>query len=108
MNHERPDNHSAQSTRDSLPDQAQPIARGAAQRRSWRVPVALSALAAVLLAVGALPRLHANSALAAGVGPKAAPTVSVVMPRAAPSSQELLLPGSVMPSQDASIFARTS
>jgi membrane fusion protein (multidrug efflux system) len=108
MNHERPDNHSAQSTRDSLPDQAQPIARGAAQRRSWRVPVALSALAAVLLALGALPRLHANSALAAQVAAQAAPTVSVVMPRAAPSSQELLLPGSVMPAQDASIFARTS
>jgi membrane fusion protein (multidrug efflux system) len=108
MNHERPDNHPAQSTRDRLPDQAKPNAHGAAQRRSWRVPVALSALAAVLLALGVVPRIHANSALAAQVEAQAAPTVSVVMPRSAPSSQELLLPGSVMPFQDASIFARTS
>ncbi len=74
----------------------------------WRVPLALAGLAAVLLAAGLIPRLHASHALTSQVAAQRALNVAVVKPTFAPASQELLLPGSVMPYADASIYARTS
>jgi len=68
----------------------------------------LPVLAAALLAAGILPRLSASAQLTAQVNAQAKMAVEVVTPRAAPATQELLLPGSVMPYAEASIFARTS
>ncbi|CAB3769619.1 efflux RND transporter periplasmic adaptor subunit [Paraburkholderia solisilvae] len=79
-----------------------------AARRRYRVPLALAGLAAVLLGIGLAPRLEAKRALADQVAAQRALPVSVVMPKPAPASSELLLPGSVMPYADASIYARTS
>jgi membrane fusion protein (multidrug efflux system) len=78
------------------------------KRRRFIVPVALAALAAALLTIGIVPRLHASTALTQQVQAQRELTVDTVMPKRAPASQELLLPGSVMPYADASIYARTS
>ncbi|MGG1945313.1 efflux RND transporter periplasmic adaptor subunit [Trinickia sp. NRRL B-1857] len=71
-------------------------------------PIALVGIAAALLAIGIVPRLAASTTLSQQVDAQRAPTVTAVTPRRAPASQELLLPGSVMPYADASIYARTS
>ncbi|MFM0199530.1 efflux RND transporter periplasmic adaptor subunit [Paraburkholderia fungorum] len=81
-------------------------ARSTPRRRLW--PLALSGLAAALLLAGILPRVSANAALTQQTQAQSALSVSVVMPRAAPSSNELLLPGAVTPFAEASIYARTS
>ncbi|MGF6602660.1 membrane fusion protein (multidrug efflux system) [Paraburkholderia sp. GAS448] len=85
-------------------------ARGGTKTRPRRyvVPVALVAVAAALLVVGIVPRLYASTALTEQVAAQSALNVAVVTPSHAPASQELLLPGSVMPYADASIYARTS
>lgn len=75
-------------------------------RRLW--PFALGGLAAALLIVGIVPRLHASAALTQQAQAQSMVSVSVVTPRAAPTSSELLLPGAVTPFADASIYARTS
>ncbi len=79
-----------------------------AVRRRYMGPFLLIALAAALLTVGIVPRLHASSALTQQVAVQHALSVAVIRPVSAPALQELLLPGSVMPFADASIYARTS
>ncbi|SEB23558.1 efflux RND transporter periplasmic adaptor subunit [Paraburkholderia sartisoli] len=78
------------------------------KRRRFMLPVALAAVVAALLAIGIVPRLHAGTALTQQVDAQRELTVETVTPARAPVSQELLLPGSVMPYADASIYARTS
>jgi RND family efflux transporter MFP subunit len=80
----------------------------AVKRRRLILPVALAAVAAALLALGIVPRLHASTALTQQADAQRELTVATVAPTRAPASQELLLPGSVMPYADASIYARTS
>lgn len=72
------------------------------------MPLAFGAVAAALLVVGIVPRLQASTALTSQAAAQHALSVSVIKPRNAPAVQELLLPGSVMPYADASIYARTS
>jgi RND family efflux transporter MFP subunit len=74
----------------------------------YRLPLILAGVAAVLLIIGIVPRLLASSALNQQVAAQTALTVKVVSPGHAPASQELLLPGAVMPHADASVYARTS
>ncbi|MFL9890966.1 MULTISPECIES: efflux RND transporter periplasmic adaptor subunit [Paraburkholderia] len=76
--------------------------------RRYRLPLILAGVAAVLLIIGIVPRLRASSALDQQVAAQTALTVKVVSPGHAPASQELLLPGAVMPYADASVYARTS
>jgi membrane fusion protein (multidrug efflux system) len=92
---------------------AMPVSRAATnneavKRRRLILPVALAAVAAALLALGIVPRLHASTALTQQADAQRELTVATVAPTRAPASQELLLPGSVMPYADASIYARTS
>ncbi|RKR38903.1 efflux RND transporter periplasmic adaptor subunit [Paraburkholderia sp. BL17N1] len=75
-------------------------------RRLW--PFALCGLAAVLLIIGIVPRLHASAALTEQTQAQSMLSVSVVKPRPAPAVNELLLPGAVTPFAEASIYARTS
>lgn len=70
--------------------------------------IALGCLAAALLALGIAPRLRASTELTRQARAQTALTVSLVEPKPAPASQELLLPGAVTPYIDASIYARTS
>lgn len=76
--------------------------------RRYRVPLLLAGVAAVLLIIGIVPRLRASSALNEQVAAQTALTVNVVAPGHAPASQELLLPGAVMPYAETSVYARTS
>jgi RND family efflux transporter MFP subunit len=82
---------------------AQPVAR-----RRFAAPLALGAIAAALLVIGIVPRLHASTALTSQAAAQNALSVSVIKPRNAPATQELLLPGAVTAYADASIYARTS
>jgi RND family efflux transporter MFP subunit len=76
--------------------------------RRFVLPVALATIAATLLAIGIVPRLHASTELTQQVAAQRYPSVEALTPTRAPASQELLLPGNVMPFADASIYARTS
>jgi membrane fusion protein, multidrug efflux system len=76
--------------------------------RRYVLPLVIGGLAAVLFTVGLAPRLAAKHALTQQVAAQRALPVSIVTPKPAPASSELLLPGSVMPYADASIYARTS
>lgn len=87
------------------PNTDQPVS---ARKRRCTGPLILLALAAALLTVGIVPRLHASNALTQQVAAQRALSVSVIKPAIASTLQELLLPGSVMPFADASIYARTS
>ncbi|GJH06302.1 efflux RND transporter periplasmic adaptor subunit [Paraburkholderia terrae] len=77
-------------------------------KKRFVLPVALAAVAAALLAIGIVPRLHASTALTQQVDAQRYLSVDALTPTRAPASQELLLPGNVMPYADASIYARTS
>ncbi|HEY3595971.1 MAG TPA: efflux RND transporter periplasmic adaptor subunit [Paraburkholderia sp.] len=79
-----------------------------ARKRRYRMPVALAVLAAALLTAGLIPRLRASTEQTGQLAAQRALPIAVVKPTVAPASQELLLPGSVMPYADASIYARTS
>jgi membrane fusion protein, multidrug efflux system len=97
----------------STPTDVVPVSLAAAneeavKRRRFILPVALAAVATALLVVGIVPRLHASTALTQQVDAQRELTVEAVTPTRAPASQELLLPGSVTPYADASIYARTS
>jgi RND family efflux transporter MFP subunit len=96
------------STRTDLAPVDQPVNQPATQRRRFLLPVTLAVFAAALLAIGIAPRLHASTALTEQVDAQRYLAVEAVTPTRAPASQELLLPGSVMPYADASIYARTS
>jgi membrane fusion protein (multidrug efflux system) len=87
------------------PDTDQPAS---ARKHRYAGPLVLVVIAAALLTVGIVPRLHASSALTEQVAAQHALSVAVIKPVSAPALQELLLPGSVMPFADASIYARTS
>lgn len=103
--------HNGAVTSAGMPDlretpQREAVRAGALRR--YRLPLILAGVAAVLLIIGIVPRLRANSALNEQVAVQSALTVRVVSPGHAPVSQELLLPGAVMPYADASVYARTS
>ncbi|SAL47027.1 efflux RND transporter periplasmic adaptor subunit [Caballeronia humi] len=76
--------------------------------RRFLVPAILLGVAAALLAAGIVPRMEAQNALAAQTNVQAAQIVSVIVPRQAPATQELLLPGAVTAFSDTAVFARTS
>ncbi|CAB3777583.1 Multidrug resistance protein MdtA [Paraburkholderia caffeinitolerans] len=80
--------------------------RGARKRHV--LVLGIGCLAIALLAAGIVPRLDARKAQAAQVAVQRELVVSTVAPKPAPATQDLLLPGSVMPWADASIYARTS
>jgi RND family efflux transporter MFP subunit len=80
----------------------------ASGRRRHRAPLVVGALLAVLLIAGIVPRLRASQSLSAQTLAAQTLAVNVVMPRAAPALQELLLPGAVKPFAEASVYARTS
>ncbi|MGF6772294.1 RND family efflux transporter MFP subunit [Paraburkholderia sp. GAS199] len=88
------------STASAATDARQP------QRRWW--PLALAGVAGALLLAGIVPRLHASAALTQQTEAQSMLTVSVIAPRPAPAVNELLLPGSITPFAEASIYARTS
>jgi RND family efflux transporter MFP subunit len=81
------------------------------QRRSgrgWIAGIVVLLFFAGLLAFGILQRVHTNASLHAETADLAIPNVSVVAPRRAAPSQEIVLPGNVQPFISSPIFARTN
>src|ERR1700759_5031687 len=78
------------------------------RRAVRRSVVAIVPIVATLLAIGIVPRLRANERLQAVMAMQALPVVQTIHPGVAPATQDLVLPGSVAPFAEASIYARTS
>ncbi|WP_246182326.1 efflux RND transporter periplasmic adaptor subunit [Pandoraea capi] len=75
-------------------------------RRTWGL--GLGALTVLLLCAGIVPRIVARQAQAAQMDVQRELIVTTVSPTPAPATQELLLPGAVMPWADVAIYARSS
>jgi RND family efflux transporter MFP subunit len=77
-------------------------------RRSWLIGGAIFLIFAGVLTFGILERIHTNTSLRTETADLAVPTVSVVVPKRAAPSQEIVLPGNVQPFITSPIFARTN
>src|SRR5258705_3803722 len=77
-------------------------------RRGWIIGGAIFLIFAGVLIFGILERVHTSAALRGETAELAVPTVSVVTPRRAAPSQEIVLPGNVQTYIASPIFARTN
>jgi RND family efflux transporter MFP subunit len=76
--------------------------------RGWLAGIAVLLLFVGLLVSGILERIHTNASLRTETADMAVPTVSVVAPKRAAPSQEIVLPGNVQPFITSPVFARTN
>ena len=77
-------------------------------RRGWLAGIAVFLVFVALLVSGILERIHTNATLRTETADTAIPTVSVVAPKRAAPSQEIVLPGNVQPFITSPVFARTN
>jgi RND family efflux transporter MFP subunit len=77
-------------------------------RRGWLAGIAVLILFVGLLVSGILERIHTNASLRTETADLAVPTVSVVQPKRAAPSQEIVLPGNVQPYITSPVFSRTN
>src|SRR5467141_5463181 len=77
-------------------------------RRGWIIGGAIFLVFAGVLTFGILERIHTNASLRTETADLAVPTVSVVAPKRAAPSQEIVLPGNVQPYITSPVFARTN
>ena len=77
-------------------------------RRGWFIGGAIFLVFAGVLISGILERIHTNASLRTETADLAVPTVSVVAPKRAAPSQEIVLPGNVQPFITSPVFARTN
>jgi RND family efflux transporter MFP subunit len=77
-------------------------------RRGWIVGGAIFLIFAGVLIFGILERVHTSAALRTETANLAVPTVTVVQPKQAAPSQEIVLPGNVQPYITSPVFARTN
>jgi RND family efflux transporter MFP subunit len=77
-------------------------------RFGWIAGIVVLALFVGLLVSGILERIHTNASLRTETADLAVPSVSVVTPRRAAPTEEILLPGNVQPYITSPIFARTN
>jgi RND family efflux transporter MFP subunit len=77
-------------------------------RRGWIIGGAIFLIFGGVLTFGILERVHTNAALKVETADMAVPTVSVVNPRRAAPSQEIVLPGNVQPYITSPVFSRTN
>src|SRR5258707_1628902 len=90
---------------------AQSPGSAATKRRSRRgslIGAAIFLILAGFLIFGILERIHTNASLRTETADLAVPTVSVVQPKRAAPSQEIVLPGNVQPFITSPVFARTN
>ena len=87
-----------------------PVATGAKRRSrgGWLAAIAVFLVFVGLLVSGIFERIHTNATLRTETADTAIPTVSVVAPKRAAPSQEIVLPGNVQPYVTSPIFARTN
>jgi RND family efflux transporter MFP subunit len=91
--------------------EAQSPSNTATQRRSrrgWLIGGVIFLVFAGVLISGILERIHTNASLRTETADLAVPTVSVVTPKRAAPSQEIVLPGNVQPFITSPVFARTN
>ena len=91
--------------------EAQPASSPATQRRSrrgWLIGGAIFLIFAGVLISGILERIHTNASVRTETGDLAVSTVTVVTPKRAAPSQEIVLPGNVQPFITSPVFARTN
>jgi RND family efflux transporter MFP subunit len=101
----------SQTTGQSSVQGAQSAGSTGTERRSlrnWLIGGAIFLIFAGVLIFGILERVHTSAALRVETAQLAVPTVSVVAPRRAAPSQEIVLPGNVQPYTQSPIFARTN
>jgi RND family efflux transporter MFP subunit len=84
-----------------------PVNQGKTARRRWLVPLVALAIAGVLLVSGVRSRIRAKSDLVLLANQMAVPSVSVVNPKRAAPTQEIILPGNVQPFISSPVYART-
>src|ERR1700739_3964288 len=77
-------------------------------RRGWLIGGVLFLIFAGVLIFGILERIHTNASLRTETADLAVPTVSVIQPKRAAPSQEIVLPGNVQPFITSPVFARTN
>jgi len=82
--------------------------RQRSSRRGWIAGIVGLLLFVGLLVSGILQRVHTNASLRVETADLAIPNVSVVSPKRAAPSQEIVLPGNVQPFISSPIFARTN
>src|ERR1700726_353884 len=90
---------------------AQSAGSTATERRSlrnWLIGGAIFLIFAGVLIFGILERVHTSAALRTETANLAVPTVTVVQPKQAAPSQEIVLPGNVQPYITSPVFARTN
>ncbi len=75
--------------------------------RRWIVPAVLSAIVIAVLMLGIRSRVKAEASLRTTTAQMAMPSVSVVEPKPAAPSQEVILPGSIQPFISSPVYART-
>jgi RND family efflux transporter MFP subunit len=99
-------------TRQQISTQETPSAPSAGMqrrpRRGWLAALVIVGVFVGLLVSGILQRVHTSAALRTETADMAVPTISVVSPQRAASSQEIILPGNVQPYVTAPIFSRTN
>jgi RND family efflux transporter MFP subunit len=78
------------------------------KRRGWLIALILLAVFGGVLVQGILERLKTRAALRTETDKLALPVVSVVTPKRAAPSQEIVLPGNVQPYISSPIFSRTN
>jgi RND family efflux transporter MFP subunit len=76
--------------------------------RGWLAGIVVLLLFVGLLVSGIIERIHTNASLRTETADMAVPTVSVVAPKRAAASQEIVLPGNVQPYIASPVFARTN
>jgi RND family efflux transporter MFP subunit len=77
-------------------------------RRGWLIGGAIFLVFAGVLVSGILERIHTNASLRTETADLAVPSVSVIAPKRAAPSQEVVLPGNVQPFITSPVFARTN
>lgn len=88
-------------------DPQEGIGKAKVARKRWLTALFVVATAATLLASGMYSRVKSAKSLAAVTQQMAVPSVSVVQPKPAAPSDELILPGSIQPFISSPIYART-
>jgi len=101
----------SQTERKASVQETQSPSSPATQRRSrggWLIGGAIFLVFAGVLISGILERIHTNASLRTETAHLAVPSVSVVAPKRAAPSQEIVLPGNVQPFITSPVFARTN
>src|SRR6266481_3397568 len=89
-----------------VPFNGQPNA-GQHARRGWIMPSIIGVVVMAVLILGIRSRVKAATDLRTVTAQMAVPSVSVVQPKLAAPTQEIILPGNIQPFISSPVYART-